>query len=208
MAKDDLKDQVERERNGEASDEDAKAEARRAKDRERKRKSRAAGGSVPRVGTPSAAAKEAAEVTLDPRVVKAVQMCLQACTVEDVTPEFEKEMQEALAGALQYEIEVRLPLVADEYAPEIGLGTAIVGAGVTKFRAKRRKAKLAKNDPNATSEQLRNALESIPPADPVQPVSPVQPVPSDAPKPIDPNAPPISDASADPFNIFGDGKPA
>lgn len=84
--------------------------------------------------------KKAKELELDPRVATAVKYCLLSMTLKEITPEFEKEMSDAFKAALEYEIEVRLPQIADEYQSEIGLGCGVIGAGVTRFRAARRDA--------------------------------------------------------------------
>lgn len=161
-----LEEQIERERveaeggAGGASGEDAAAiELRKAKDRERKRAERAAkgGAAKPRRASPSGDPKPP-EIQLDPRVVRAVNACLASMTMDEITDEFAKEMGEALSGALSYELEVRLPLLASGYEPEIGLSCAIVGAGVTRFRLKRAKGRTKQtvahvpSDPPVTDE--------------------------------------------------------
>lgn len=139
-----LDEQIERERteptNGAAHEPDAD-ERRRAKDRERKAKDRSAKGASPRRprpdGTGKPETKAPPEKELDPRVVLAMNCCLESMTLTEITPDFAEKMQKALAGAIQYEIEVRLPMVADGFESEVGLSCAAIGAGVTRFRLKR-----------------------------------------------------------------------
>lgn len=149
-----LEEQIERERaeaaNGGGGAGSAGAsgddEARKAKDRERKRAERAAkgGASKPRRSSSGSGESKPPEIQLDPRVVRAVNACLASMTMDEITDEFAKEMGEALQGALSYELEVRLPLLASGYEPEIGLSCAIAGAGVTRFRLKRAKGRARK----------------------------------------------------------------
>lgn len=143
--------QLDRELSGEgeeaATSDDSKAEERRAKDRERKRRSREAqtgtGEPKRKPGRPrkDAGATEKKEPDLDPRVVLAVKMCVASMLEPNVTPEFVEQMNAAFQGALAYELEERLSLLADGYEPEVGLGCAILGAGITRFRHDRWKKK-------------------------------------------------------------------
>lgn len=161
----DLDEQIEREREGAgesggggaapSGDGDAD-ERRKAKDRERKRLERERKGAKPRQSRESGGAAKPPEIKLDPRVLKAVQCCMKSMTMDELTPEFVKEMQEAFDGALEYEIEVRLPLLATGYEPELGLGCAVVGAGVTRFRLKRQ------------SKKAGTVQRDVPPAPPVE----------------------------------------
>lgn len=129
-----------------------RVEKRRAYDRERKRRERESRGakkrkraeapdsgpSDPAKPRPEPKAKRGkVEKELDPRVALAVQMCLESMIVKEVTPEFAEKMNAAMMGAIAYEIEVRLPLIAEEFEPEIGLGCAVIGSGVTRFRLAR-----------------------------------------------------------------------
>lgn len=140
---------------GSAPAADDGAAARRAKDAARKRAERAAkgagGGAAKAKPSSSGGKSKPKEKDLDPRVVRAVEMCMAAMLVPEVTPAFRAAMAEALQGALQYEIEARLPLLAEGYEPEVGFGAAIVGAGVTQFRFKRWEARerAAGRDPAA-----------------------------------------------------------
>jgi hypothetical protein len=163
----DLDDAIANERK-ESGGDDPKAEARRAKDRERKARSRAAasGGEAPPARAPRARAEKSSDKELDPRVVRAVKACLDSMMMEEITPEFEREMSAAMAGALQYEIEERLPMLSDEFAPEIGLGTAIVGTGVTKFRSRRKRDRDRKK-----AEAGHVGIPDVPP-DPTAPAAP------------------------------------
>lgn len=170
---------------GSGGDDAATAERKR-KDRERKARSRA-GAKGGTEKAPRTVAQAQVAQQLDPRVIRAVQVCLRSMTAE-ITPEFEKEVEQALGGAIEYEIEVRLPLVSDEYAPEIGLGCAVVGAGVTRFRSRRKKQKDAKAG-------VTGAIET--PEPPADPVAPESSAPASATAPV-PDADPD-----DPFAAIG-----
>lgn len=151
----------------EADAEVERIEKRKAYDRERKRKERERNGAKKRPAPSSDAAEPAhkakrgkVEKELDPRVALAVQMCLQSMIVPEVTPEFAERMNKAMLGAIAYEIEVRLPLIADEWEPEIGLGCAMIGSGVTKFRLARY---LAKKKAAEEGTVVRDVPNSSPP---------------------------------------------